>query len=57
MQQYLIPTPEGEQPDLELAYLVVDGQFIPAGEVTNPASLSIVTVEQGSEQNEEGAGA
>jgi hypothetical protein len=52
--QYLIPTPEGEAPDLELAYLVVDGELIPASEVTNPASFSIVTVEPETDQQHEG---
>jgi len=51
--QYLIPTPEGEQPELRLAYLVVGGQFIPVNRVSNtttPKTLNIVTVEQESHQ-------
>jgi hypothetical protein len=55
MPQYLVPTPEGEQPDLELAYLVVDGEMIPASEVTNPASLSVAIVEPNNAQGEEEA--
>jgi hypothetical protein len=49
--QYIVPTPEGEQPDLELAYLVVDGgQLIPISDITKPVSLSIVTVGQDEEE-------
>ena len=50
--QYLVPTPEGEQPDVELAYLVVDGKFIPASEVRNPATCIIVTLEQQESQQQ-----
>jgi hypothetical protein len=54
--QYLIPTPEGQQPDLELAYLVVDGQLIPASEVQNPANFSIVIREPETDQQHEHEG-
>jgi hypothetical protein len=49
--QYLVPTPKGEQPELQLAYLVVDGQLIPASQESPPTTLNIVTVEQGSSQS------
>ncbi len=57
MQQYLVPTPEGEQPELQLAYLVVDGQFIPANQVRNAPTLTIVTVEEGNQTNQDEEGA
>jgi hypothetical protein len=45
--EYLVPTPEGEQADLELAYLVVDGEVIPmTGD--NTVRFSIITASQDS---------